>query len=182
MKNTTFILILAFWAASFAFADDSNTESASTSGSNHPFYIGLGAGADLPGSGWDSDYYVGAGANVFVGYQLDKNWAVQLDAEEWFFEGGGSSLYNLRALAVAKYAFSVQGCQPYLLAGPGFVFQTAFPTGDNTGNFDAMAGFGIQVDLGGRSHLFVESKYNFIVSQSSTFTDFPLSAGLWVGL
>lgn len=145
-------------------------------------YVGIGTGADLPGSNWDSDYYIGGGANLFGGYQVDKNWAGQLNVEEWFFTGGGSSLYNLRVLAEAKYTFDGQGWQPYVIAGPGIVFQTLSPTGDNTANFDALAGVGAQFDLAPKTHFFLEAKYNFIISQTTTFTDIPLRTGLWVGL
>lgn len=145
-------------------------------------YIGIGTGAALPGSNWDSDYYVGGGANLFGGYELDKNLAVQLDVEEWFFTGGGSSLYNIRTLLEAKYSFDGQGWQPYVLLGPGLVFQNLSPSGDSTSNFDALGGLGVQFDLAPKTHLFLEAKYNFIMSQSTTFTDLPLSAGLWVGL
>lgn len=149
---------------------------------NGPLYIGLGTGADFPGSNWISDYLVGGGANGFIGYQLDKNLAIQLEGEEWFFTGSGTSLYNFRVLAEAKYTFEGKGWQPYLLAGPGLVIQTLSPTGDSTTNFDALGGLGVQFDLAPRTHFFVEAKYNFIMSATTTFTDLPISAGIWVGL
>ena len=145
-------------------------------------YIGIGTGADLPGSHWDSDYYAGGGANVFGGYQLDPNWAGQIDVEEWFFTGGGNALYNLRVVAEAKYTFGGKGWQPYVLLGPGLVFQSLSPTGDSTANFDALGGLGAQFDLAPRTHLFLEAVCNFIMSQTTTFSDIPISAGLWVGL
>lgn len=150
--------------------------------SNHPFYIGLGTGADLPGSNWDPNYLLGGGANVFVGYQFDKNLAIQLAGEEWFFTGTGYSLYNFRVLAEAKYTFDGQGFQPYILLGPGMVFQALSPSGDSTSNFDALGGVGAQFDVAPRTHLFIEAKYNFIVSQSTTFSDIPINAGFCVGL
>jgi hypothetical protein len=113
---------------------------------------------------------------------MDPNWAGQLDVEEWFFTGSGNSLYNLRVLAEAKYTFEGQGWQPYVLAGPGLVFQSLSPTGDSTTNFDALGGLGVQFDLAPRTHFFLEAKYNFIMSQSTTFTDLSVSAGMWVGL
>lgn len=149
---------------------------------NGTWYIGLGTGADLPGSNWDPNYLLGGGANAFVGYQMDKNLAVQLAGEEWFFTGTGYSLYNFRVLAEAKFTFGGEGWQPYLLAGPGMVFQALSPSGDSASNFDALAGAGVQFDLAPRTHFFIEAKYNFIMSQTTTFTDLPVSAGLWVGL
>jgi hypothetical protein len=148
----------------------------------NPVYIGLGTGIDMPGSGWDPNYLLAGGANAFVGYTLDKNLAVQLDGDEWFFTGTGYSLYQFRVLAEAKYTFEGQGWQPYVLAGPGIVFQSLSPSGDSTSNFDGLIGAGVQFDLAPRTHLFVEAKANFILSQTTTFMDIPVSAGIWVGL
>ncbi len=142
----------------------------------------MGTGADLPGANWNPDYYLGGGAEVFGGYQADKNWSAQLEVGEWFFTGGGNSLYNLRPLLEAKYNFEGQGWQPYLLAGSGLVFQALSPSGDSTVNFDALGGLGIQLDLSARTHFFIEAKYNWILSQTTAFTDLPVSAGLWTGL
>src|SRR5579859_1163606 len=116
MKKVYFGLGMLFLAVGFAFAEEQN-------GVANPFYMGLGTGANLPGSNWDSTYYLGGGANVFGGCQVDKNWAGQLNLEEWFFTGGGSALYNLRVMAEAKYTLGGRGLQPYVLAGPGLVFQ-----------------------------------------------------------
>jgi hypothetical protein len=151
-------------------------------GDSHPFYIGIGTGADIPGSNWDPDDYLGGGARVFTGLEADKNWAAQLDLQEWFFTGGGNSLDNFRLLAEAKYTFDGQGLQPYLLAGPGIIFQSISPSGDSTANFEVLGGLGIQFNLAPRTHLFLETQANFILSQTTAFTDFPVTAGLRVGL
>jgi hypothetical protein len=158
---------------------------------SNPLYMGLGIGVDEPGTNWDANYLVGGEANALFGYALDKSWAVQLDGEEYFFTGTGYSLYNVRVLAEAKYTFDGngwqsifvgKGWQSYLLAGPGIVFQSLSPSGDSTANFDALLGLGLQWDLAPRTHLFLEAKFNFIMSQSTTFFDIPLSTGIWVGL
>jgi hypothetical protein len=176
MKTAILFLLILTLGASSAFSQDlKNTPT-------DPLYIGLGTGVDLPGSNWDPNYLLAGGANAFVGYTLDKNLAVQLDGDEWFFTGTGYSLYQFRVLAEAKYTFEGQGWQPYLLAGPGMVFQSLSPSGDSTSNFDGLIGAGVQFDLAPRTHLFVEAKANFILSQSTTFMDIPVSAGIWVGL
>jgi len=177
VKKALFLILAFMVVRTHAFADTSNGADPAERG----FYFGLGTGAELPGSNWNPDYMVGGGANVFGGTALDKNWAGQLNLEEWFFTGGGTSLFNFRLLAEIKFTFEGKGFQPYLLAGPGIVFQTLSPTGDTTSNFDALAGLGGQWDLGGRAHLFLEAKYNFIISETTTFTDIPVNAGLWVG-
>jgi hypothetical protein len=173
MIKTVGLFLLALTLASSVFAQETPV---------NPVYIGLGTGVDMPGSGWDPNYLLAGGANALVGYTLDKNLAVQLEGDEWFFTGTGYSLYQLRVLAEAKYTFEGRGWQPYVLAGPGMVFQSISPSGDSTSNFDALVGAGVQFDLAPRTHVFVEAKANFILSQSTTFLDIPVSAGIWVGL
>jgi opacity protein-like surface antigen len=178
MKNAIVGLILVSLVFSTAYAQD---ETPAPEG-NHPLYIGLGTGADLPGSQWDPNYLVGGGADFFGGYRFDAAWAAQLSLEEWFFTGSGSSLFNFRLLAEAKYTFPGPGLRPYILAGPGLVYQTLSPTGDNTANFDALVGAGIQFPLAPRTQGYVQAQYNLIASQSTAFSDFPLTLGVLVEL
>lgn len=187
------VLVLCFvpgaWAKKATLTPDAKavaiataTSGADTTAPPSNWYLGFGTGVDLPGSNWNSDYFAGGGAQAFLGYRLDKDWAAQLDLEPWYFMGGADALNNLRTLLELKYTFGGQGLQPYLLAGAGMVFQTIYPTGDNTSNFDALAGVGVQVGLGGQSHLFLETKFNFILPQNGSYNDVPITAGVWVGL
>jgi hypothetical protein len=196
MKKAIFFFLILTLTVSSAFAkkvspDDQDATPTPTPAIDNPFYLGLGVGEDEPLTNWDTNYVVGGEANALFGYALDKSWAVQLDAAEYFFTGTGYSLYQFRALIEAKYTFdghgwqSVfvgKGWQSYLLAGPGLVFQYLSPFGESTSNFDALLGFGVQCDLAPRTHLFLEAKFNFIMSQSTTFFDIPVSAGIWVAL
>jgi len=153
------------------------TSAASTGG----FYLGLGTGLDLPGTNWDPTYYVGGFTNLFGGYGFDNNLALQLDLVQGIYTGNGTNLYNFRGLVDLKYAFSVVGWQPYLLGGLGVAYQSLSPVAATTTNFDWLLGAGFQFDLWPKTHLFVEAKYNFIMSQTTTFTDLPITAGLWLG-
>jgi hypothetical protein len=185
MKKTVLLILVLVFGTTFAFADDrggndSNTKATSTGGDS--FYLGFGTGTDLPSNNWSSNYTLGGGAQVFAGYAFDKNWAVQLNEESWFFEGTAFSLYNFRSLASVKYAFSVEGWQPYLLLGGGVVFQTLSATGSSSANLDALGGFGFQFDMTADTHFFVEGRYNFILPSTGSFQDIPLTAGIWVNL
>lgn len=197
MKRVILFFLILTLGASFAFADETKvkakdatpTETPTTTpaatptiGDQGQFYLGLGTGVDLPGTNWDPNYLLAGGTNVFVGYMFDKNLSVLLNGESWFFTGSGYSLYQLRTMVEGKYTFDGQGWQPYVLLGPGMVFQSLSPSGASTSNFDALAGLGAQFDLAPRTHLFIEAKYNFIMSQSTTFGDIPINAGIWVGL
>ncbi len=189
MKKAILFFLILTLGASFAFADETKVNANDVTATSTPapvsesqFILGVGTGVDLPGSSWDPNYLLAGGTNVFVGYAFDKNLSVLLNGESWFFTGSGYSLYQLRTLIEAKYTFDGQGFQPYVLLGPGMVFQTISPSGASTSNFDALAGIGAQFDVAPRTHLFIEAKYNFIMSQSTTFGDIPINAGLWVGL
>jgi hypothetical protein len=163
-------------------AGDNSTPAGERAPSPSDWYFGFGTGVDLPGSNWGTDYLAGGGGQGFLGYRLCKDWAAQLDMEQWYFMGGANALNNLRALVELKYTFGGKGLQPYILAGAGTVFQTSYPSGCNTANFDALGGVGIQADLGGQSHFYLEAKYNFILPQSGSFNDVPITAGVWTGL
>lgn len=185
MKKTALLILIFILGTTFAFADtrtgdDSNAKTTSK-GSDY-FFLGFGGGADLPGTNWSPNYTIGGGAQVFGGYAFDKNWAVRLDEESWFFEGMGYSLYNFRSLASIKYTFTMDGLQPYLLAGGGLVFQSVSVTGTTSVNLDALGGLGVQYDLTADTHLFVEGRYNFILPSAGSFQDVPITAGLWVSL
>ncbi|HXL72235.1 MAG TPA: hypothetical protein VN963_01300 [bacterium] len=184
MKKIAFLVLIFVFGTTFAFADDGDGDESNTkktSNSSDSFFLGFGGGTDLPGTNWSSNYTIGGGAQVFGGYSFDKNWALTLDVENWFFEGSGFSLYNLRTLASVKYAFSLEGWQPYLLAGAGLVYQ-GLSTGASASNLDALGGLGVQFDLTADTHFFVEAKYNFILPSAGSFQDVPISTGLWVGL
>jgi len=185
MKKTALLILVFILGTTFAFADsrvenESNTKTASANGDF--FFLGFGGGADLPGTNWSPNYTIGGGAQIFGGYAFDKNLAVQLDEENWFFEGMGFSLYNFRSLVSIKYTFSVDSLQPYLLVGGGLVFQSVSVTGTTSVNLDVIGGLGVQYDLTADTHLFVEGRYNFILPSTGSFQDVPITAGLWVSL
>jgi hypothetical protein len=179
-KTALFILFLVL-GTTLAFADDRGGSDTKTTSDNGAFFLGFGGGADLPGTNWSSNYTMGGGAQIFGGYSFDKNWALTLDVENWFFEGSAFSLYNLRTLASVKYTFTVEGWQPYLLIGAGLVDQ-GLSTGGSGANLDALGGLGVQFDMTADTHFFVEAKYNFILPSSGSFQDVPITAGIWVSL
>jgi hypothetical protein len=182
MKKTAFLILVFLLGTTFSFADDrGGTDSKTTASHDDSFYLGFGAMADFPGTNWSSNYNPGYGAQVFGGYQFDKNWGCSLELENVSFEGPAYSLYNFRGLASLKYTFSVEGWQPYLMAGAGTTFQWLSAAGGVT-NLDALAGLGIQFDLTKDTHYFIEAKYNFILPSTGSYQDVPISTGIWVSL
>jgi hypothetical protein len=183
MKNIFLFILVLFLGTNTVFAADrsgSDSDTKATSTDSGSFYLGFGAGADLPGTNWSPNYTLGGGADFLAGYAFDKNWAVQLNEENWFFEGNSFSLYNFRSLASIKYTFSVEGWQPYLLAGSGIAYSSLL--GSGAVNLDAVGGLGFQFDMTTDTHFFVEGRYNFILPSTESLQDIPLSAGIWVNL
>jgi hypothetical protein len=147
-----------------------------------PWYLGVGLGEDVPGSGWNPNYYLGGGGQLFAGCRMDADWSAQLDLEEWYYTGGGTSLYHFRVLAEAKYGLGGEIFQPYLLAGPGLVFQQLESGGDIIAGFDFAAGAGAQAVLGNEKYIYLEAKINLILPSGGTLTDIPITAGLRMGI
>jgi hypothetical protein len=178
MKNILFLGILAMILSAKAAAAGSDP----LSGSGSPWYVGLGAMVDQPLTSWDTGNYLGLGGSLLGGYQIEGPWGVQVNVDQLIFSSGGNTLYNARFLAEAKYSFKGEGLQPYLLAGPGCVFQAISPGSASTVNLDLALGGGVQFDLGGSYHFFVEAKDNFILPQGAVQMDLPITAGIWTGL
>ena len=168
-----FGLALPVWAASDNAAGSSSTSS---------WYAGIGAGVDQPLTNWNTGYALGFGGNLFGGCAIEGPWAVQVDVDPFIYSSNGYSLLNARVLAEAKYTFAGQGWQPYILAGPGVVFQSLTPGTFSTVNFAAVAGVGAQFDLGGKLHLFIQLEDHFILPQGAAQMDLPMTAGIWTGL
>lgn len=152
------------------------------------FYMEIAGGIDLPVQNWQSSYTLGPGGKITVGYELDKNFAVQLDVENYYFSAtnysGPISDTELVVLPTIRYSFSDQGIRPYLLAGVGaeFEFLTAAPGSLSVCNFDVAVGVGVDIQLAGQTYAFVEGKYNFILAPDVTCQDIPVMAGISFGL
>jgi hypothetical protein len=180
MKNGILIALIMMLCG-YACADTPTTQTTPQPAKSGGFYLGLATGADLPGTNWDPTYYVGSMTDLLVGYGFDQNLGIQADLGQGIYTGNGTNLYQFRGLVDLKYTFNVVGWQPYLIAGAGTVFQSLSPSGVSTTNFDGQAGAGVQFDLLPKTHLFIEGKYNLILSQTTTFGDIPLTAGLLIG-
>jgi Outer membrane protein beta-barrel domain len=187
-------LFLLLGLSRSAFAHDDSHDKAMKETSFQSGYIGVGGGVDLTSASWNNTsvtYGLGAIGDVFGGFQLDKSFAVQAEVQNFLTEGAFAgniiSQYNLRGLLEAKYAFDMPVCQPYLLAGGGLVYSvlnqpTSLGIGYTTAvNADALAGLGAQFELSASAHLYVEAKYNFILTATTSFQDIPITAGIWTG-
>ena len=188
MKRTILLALILFLGVSSTVLAHDDTHDKPVSINYERGYIGVGAGADLTGSTWNSagvTYGLGGIADVFGGLQFDKSLSIQAEVQNFLAEGIYSaaiiSQYNLRGLVEVKYSFDVPVCQPYLLAGGGVVYTllnqaNAYTTSVNA---DALGGLGIQLPMSSASYFFVEGKYNFILSSSTSLQDIPITAGIW---
>jgi tetratricopeptide (TPR) repeat protein len=152
----------------------------------HPynfFYVGLAGGADNPAKSWQSAYKAGPGGGLFIGMQLDKAWDVRLDLEGFYFSGtnysGPIKDVELYVLPTLRYHFD----GPYLLLSAGGEMELlSGNTGQPVSDFDLALGAGYEAELGRRTFVFVEGKYNFIFSPLATGNDVPVVAGVRMGL
>jgi hypothetical protein len=151
---------------------------AETPALENPFFIGLGLGAGAPLSGWDSNYLLSGGGILFMGYRLDSSLSIQLDVDQWLFTGGGVSTYDLRVFPMARWTIEGKGFRPYFLAGPGYDIHSTSPSGYSTSALAAMAGAGMEYDLGARDRLFLEIHYNLLSYQDVMLQDIPVILGL----
>jgi opacity protein-like surface antigen len=179
MKKILMLLVLLS-SVMPAWAATDNTAASSTTA--NPRYAGIGVGVDQPLTNWNTGYALGFGGNLFGGYAIEGPWAVQVNIDPFLYSSNGYTLTNLRFLAEAKYTFAGQGWQPYVLAGPGAVFQSLSPGTFSTVNFAAVAGLGAQFDLGGQLHFFVQAEDHFILPSGPAQMDLPITAGIWTGL
>jgi hypothetical protein len=189
MKKTILLVSILFLGVSSAvLAHDDMHDKAAKDVNYERGYIGVGAGADLTGSSWNSagvTYGLGGVGDVFGGFQFDKSLSIQAEVQNSIAEGIYAaniiSQYNLRGLLEVKYAFDVPVCQPYLLAGGGVVYTllnqaNAYTTSVNA---DVLGGLGLQFPVSSVSYLFLEGKYNFILSSTTSLQDIPVTAGIW---
>lgn len=187
MKQIILLAFALFFSLSSAvLAHDDSHDKPAASFQNG--YIGVGGGIDLTGSNWNSDsltYGAGGIGDVFGGYRFDKNLALQGEVQNFIVEGTYTteiiSQYNLRGLIEVKYTFDSPVVQPYLLAGGGVVYSDLNLTKSYnvSVNADALGALGVEFPVNPGTYLFVEGKYNFILSSASSLQDIPLTAGLW---
>ena len=148
-------------------------------------FLGLGGGLDFPGYNWWAGTPVGFAGEVFGGYSLDQNAAIQLDLDGAVYSyPNGNGTFDLYILPEFKYTFDNPGFQPYLLAGAGLnlSFDSGGGISTSSGNFAGVAGVGVQFDLGGNASLFVEGKFHMafvgVSGASDVADDFPFTAGV----
>ncbi len=147
------------------------------------FYLGLAGGGDIPAKGWQAAYTAAPGGSLQLGMRLDGEWDVRLDLAGFGFSGtnysGPISDVELYALPTVLYHFG----GPYLLLSAGGEGEIlSGNTGPPVLDFDLALGAGYEADLGGRAWLFVEGKYNFILSPLAIGNDAPVVAGVRMGL
>jgi hypothetical protein len=156
--------------------------SAAASSSEGQVYLGFAGGIDAPVQNFNPLYTLGYGGELSGGYSFDKNVAVELDVDGFYYSATGSNVVDIRAVPVIKYTASgMNDIQPFVFAGPGMDLEFG-SNGSSVTNFDALVGAGVQFDLGNRTNLFIEGKYNFIFATGLTAQDIPVLAGVTAGL
>ncbi len=151
-------------------------------------FILMGGGIDFPAQNWQTAYVLGRGDVFSLGYEFSGGFAVQLDIQDFYYSGtsylGVISNNEVLALPTLRYLAGEGFIRPYLLAGAGveLEYSTSQLGSVSVANLDLVAGAGVEFQLEGRNAVFVEGKYNFILADGVTGQDFPILAGVRLGL
>jgi hypothetical protein len=167
----------------------------STATKSSPWYLSIGGGIDIPARNWVTAYSLGGGGNVVVGYQLARDWAVELHLDNFIFSGSSNTTaavsdYESRILPTVRYTIPTgSDIQPYVLVGLGMDVQILNgPSGNAVvTSFDIAPGLGLEWKMDSKLYLFGEGKWNILVANgpnNSTVTgqDIPVLAGVRLGL
>jgi hypothetical protein len=178
MKKILGLVAGLMLVASLSFAEEAKPAAGA-------MYMGFGLGLDVPVYNWWPGTPLGLGGKVFGGYSLDRAMAIQLDLDAAFYSyANNNSTVDLYILPEFKYTFDNPTFQPYLLAGAGLnlSFDSGGGISTSNGYFAAVAGGGVQFDLGGDTSLFVEGKLHMafvsVSGASDVANDFPITAGV----
>ncbi|HJT25416.1 MAG TPA: outer membrane beta-barrel protein, partial [bacterium] len=152
---------------------------ASSDNGNAPgWYLGTGLGIDAPVQGWDPNFPLGGGGNLFTGYRFSPSLALQLSVNPWFYTGGGFSIVDLRISPELRVSNPGEGWSPYVLIGPAYDFQFDSPNGYATSSVAGVVGIGFQFDFHPGEHAFIEGRYDFLIYNNLTQEDVPVLVGL----
>jgi len=156
-----------------------------TDSSDSYWYLGVGPLLSLPVQDINTFYGSGIGGTAYVGYQVNKDVALELDLDNVSYSASnGLSDYELRAMPTVKYFLGGKDLQPYLLGGLGLDLQFASASGISASgtSIEENLGVGCKLKLAHRTYVFLEVKYDFIFSSGVTGEDLPIIAGLEFGL
>ncbi len=146
-------------------------------------YLGLAGGGDIPVQGWQNAYAAAPGGGLLIGMQLDPHWDIRLDLEGFDFSGANYSgpISDAEVYLLPTLLYHLDG--PYFLVSAGGEMEfLSGNTGPPVSDLDLALGAGYEAALGGRAYLFLQGKYNFILSPLGTANDVPVAAGIRMGL
>lgn len=142
------------------------------------WYLGVGLGVDAPVQNWDPSFLLGGGGDCVVGYRFDPSLSLQLTLNPWMFTSPVESILDLRSSLELKLTNPSPGWSAYLLAGPGYDFQSITTSNYTTSSLAAVVGLGFQFDFRPGEHAFIEGRYDFLIYNNETQQDVPVLAGL----
>ena len=147
-------------------------------------------------SGYGASFYPSEAFVGLVGFNVDKNWSVDLSLENYSFVTIQSSASNeVNIIPSLRYSFDSDSISPYFTAGFGFNFNTtsvAAPTSILSYNPSAQAAYNTQcisnmvasggVGLllaiaGNQGHFFAQAEYQQVFTAQGAFSYYPLTIG-----
>lgn len=179
-------------------------------------YFSLGTGSALIGNGFGTegnpwvDAFSATLANGYgtgfnpslafvglIGFNLDKNWSVNLSLETYSFVGSQSSASNEENIIPSvRYTFDFGPVSPYVTAGYGFNFNTTSVTAPTTivdnilngqlgytsdavSNMVVSGGVGLLFKIAGdqTGHAYLGAQYQQVFTAQGSFSYYPLIIG-----
>jgi hypothetical protein len=148
------------------------------------WYFRVGGALDAPVQNWNGAYKLGGGAGLALGYALDAELALQLEAVNLNYSGTNAGIAvsdsDFRFVPTLRYSFGGQDIRPYLLAGAGLALEMATADGvsQSYANPVAVVGAGENFRMDAHTNFFLQVEYSLIFTSDVTGQDLPVQAGL----
>jgi len=151
---------------------------------------------DTLANGYGASFNPSEAFVALVGFNLDKNWSLDLSLENYSFTTIQSSASNeVNVIPALRYTFNSDWIAPYVSAGLGFNFNTTSavaPVSIISVDGSAQAAYNTQVDsnivasggvglmlaiAGNQGHFFVEGQFEQVFTAQGGFSFYPLTIG-----
>jgi len=116
---------------------------------------------------------------------LDKNWAVLINADTYFFDATGTGTTGfytnvINVIPTLRYTFDAPGFKPYILSGVGASDYYLNTPSASTSNIDVAIteGVGVAFTIASGLDIYVEGKYEQVFNNDGNFSYLPVTAGV----
>ncbi len=167
--------------AALAFAGVAQAQGAMTSASKSGVAVSLGGGGTFITGDFSNGLNTGWNAMGAVGFDVSMiPFGLRVDAlyNSFGSKGGGGTVHSFGGNLNGMFSFPMEGSgfSPYITAGIGLA-NLGGGSGSSTTKFAYNAGGGVKVGLSGFD-VFVEARYNSVLTNGSSFNMIPVTVGV----